>query len=207
MAQNLATLNASLAIVDEQGRPQLWFQKQYQTVIQELRDQIAALSVTVDQIAEIVGLTEDLETAVIAVEAAVVVAQGAAEDAAASAGGANSVASLTNSGVTPNPLSATDAGANATINVAAHTRVYGDGTTLAIAGPTTLTGLAYSTLFYVYYDDATRADTTPTFLTTTSPATAAQSGDRHLVGSVTTPAAAAPPTTGDEVQLPGLSSI
>lgn len=134
-------------------------------------------------------------------------AQTAADDAQDSADGANSVASLTASGVTgTNILTATDAGTDATIIVDNHTRVYGDGTTLAITGAS-LTGRAYSTTFFVYYDDPTRADTTPAFQTTTSEATAAQTGDRHLVGMVVTPAAAAPDTDGDYVRVPGVGGI
>ncbi len=150
-----------------------------------------------------------------AAQAAAVTAQTAAASATtdaataqSAADSANSVAALTNSGVTGLTITATDAGASVTLTISAHTRVYGDGDTLAIAGPdTSLTGLAYSTLDYVYYDDPTRADTTPTYAVTTSEATAAQVGDRHLIGSVTTPAAAAPPETGDYVRPPGVGGI
>ncbi len=200
MAFRVPALPSDFSIVDQQGKPTLAFQKWWQSLKTALETQENAQDDLLAAVVAAQAAADDAQTAADTASAAAVVAQDSAE-------GANSVASLTNSGVTPNPLSATDAGANATITIAAHTRVYGDGTTLAIAGPTALTGLAYSTLFYVYYDDATRADTTPNFMTTTSAATAAQSGDRHLVGSVMTPAAAAPPTTGDEVQLPGLSSI
>ena len=135
-------------------------------------------------------------------------AQGAATAAQTSATGANSVASLTASGVTGTGiLAATDAGASATITIAAHTRVYGSGATVSLTGPTSLTGRAYSTLFYVYYDDATRTNTLPSYQTTTSEATAAQVGDRHLVGKITTPAAAAPATAGKQVNVPGIGGI
>lgn len=190
--RNLATLNAAVAIVDGKGRPTLAFQKQYQTNINELRGQV-------QQIADILGLT-------FALDAAVTAAQTAADTAQTAAKGANAVASLTNSGVTGLTLTATDAGTDATITVSAHTRVYGDGTTLAVGGAS-LPGLAYSTGYYVYYDDPTRADTTPSFQTTTSEATAAQTGDRHLVGYVLTPAAAAPPNNGERVRPPGVGNL
>lgn len=189
---NLATLNAAVAIVDEKGRPTLAFQKQYQTAIEGLRNQV-------QQIADILGVTLNLDAAVTAAEAAAATAQAAAN-------GANSVASLTNSGVTGLTLTASDAGASATITISAHTRVYGDGTTLAVAGAA-LTGRAYSTGFYVYYDDPTRADATPDYQTTTSETTAAQTGDRHLVGYVMTPAAAGPPNDGKVVRPPGVGGI
>lgn len=200
MAFRVPALPSDFSIVDTNGKPSFAFQKWWQSLKTALETQE--------------GLQDATIAALAAVNAAVVVVEAAAADAAASAAtaqtaadGANSVASLTNSGVTPNPLTATDAGANATITVAAHTRVYGDGATLSIVGPSNITGLAYSTLYYVYYDDPTRLDTTPAYATTTSILTAAQTGDRHLVGEVTTPAAAAPPTVGNEVQVPGLGNI
>ncbi|MES2905168.1 MAG: hypothetical protein V4696_13360 [Pseudomonadota bacterium] len=200
MAFRLPRLPRAVAIVDRIGIPVVAFQKWWQSVVEQIETALNSLIDTVALIAAAQAAADSANAAAATATAAAATAQGAAD-------GANSVASLTNSGVTPNPLSATDAGANATITVAAHMRIYGDGATLAIAGPSSLTGLAYSTFYYVYYDDATRADTTPAYASTTSEATAAQTGDRHLVGSITTPAAAAPPNTGDEVRPPGLSSI
>ncbi len=94
-------------------------------------------------------------------------------------------------------LSASDAGSNATITIAAHVRKYGDGTQLSVAGGS-LTGKSYSTVYYVYYTDATLADTTPTYTATTDPNVAAYNTatGRHYVGAVTTPAAGAAGTTG-----------
>lgn len=94
-------------------------------------------------------------------------------------------------------LSATDAGSNASVIVAAHTRKYDDGTNLSVNSHT-FTGKAYTTTYYVYYDDATRADTTPSYQITTNPNTALSNtvAGRHFCGSVTTPAAAAPDTSG-----------
>ena len=196
-AFRLPRLPLTVQIVDPKtGRPTQRFQLWWQRFCEDIEAQEGAQDAAIAA-----------QAAADSAIAAAAIASTAAVTAQSAADGANSVASLTNSGVTPNPLSATDAGANATIAVAAHTRIYGDGSTLAIAGPVNITGLAYSTLFYVYYDDPTRADTTPTYATTTSATTAAQTGDRHLVGAVTTPAAAAPPTTGNEVQPPGLGSI
>lgn len=183
------------------------FRLWWQSLVVKLEAQETAQDDLLAEIADILDITDDLDAAVDAVEAAVIVAEAAADAAQASADDANSVASLTGSGVTPNPLSATDAGADATIIVDAHTRVYGDGATLAIAGPVNLTGRAYSTTYFVYYDDPTRADTTPSYQTTTSEATAAQTGDRHLVGMVLTPAAAAPDNDGDHVRPPGVGGI
>lgn len=133
-------------------------------------------------------------------------ADAAATTAQTSADGANSVAALTASGVTGLTITATDAGANVTVTLSAHTRVYGDGTTVSVNGGS-VTALSYSTLYYIYYDQASRAGGAVTYAATTSETTAAQVGDRHLVGSVMTPAAAAPPTDGDYVRAPGVGGI
>lgn len=196
----------SLKLVEADGTPTIQMQQFMQAYSAAIISNDTAQAALLDEIAEILGLTDALETAVEAAQDSADTATAAAATAQSAADGANSVASLTNSGVTGLTLGASDAGASATITISAHTRVYGDGTSLAITGAS-ITGLAYSTVYYVYYDDPTRADTTPSFLTTTSDTTAAQTGDRHLVGRVTTPAAAAPPNSGDGVQPPGIGNI
>ena len=112
------------------------------------------------------------------------------------------------SGAGGSPLSAFDAGATATISVLAHDRIYSD--KVASLGAANLTGLAYSTGYYVYYDDAERAggavayvalnpavdDAADAFNSPANPA-------RHNVGYVNTPAAAAPPSSGGGSGPPG----
>jgi hypothetical protein len=108
-----------------------------------------------------------------------------------------------------NVLTAADVGTTATITVAAHTRVY------PVMGPYdipdisissgTITGLAFSTQYFVYYDDETLANVNPTFKATTNAALAqvgAASG-RHYLGKITTPADGAGNTTGVGVTPPG----
>lgn len=145
--------------------------------------------------------------------AAIEAAQTAADAANAAAETANTAATtvtaqsnLVSSYPDGATLTATDAGANVTVAISAHDRVYADGTTVAVSGGN-VTGLSYSTLYFIYYDDPTRAGGSVTFAATTSETTAAQTGDRHLIGSVTTPAAAAPPTNGDYVRPPGVGDI
>lgn len=91
-------------------------------------------------------------------------------------------------------------GTTTTITINDHDRVYSD-KTLALTG-VTITGLTDATAYYLYYDDAARSDTTPTFAVTTdyqdvinSPAHPA----RHYAGVITTGAAA----TGYPVLPPG----
>lgn len=85
---------------------------------------------------------------------------------------------------------AADAGATATITIDGHTRVYGDGTTLALAGAVH-PGLVSATTYAIYYDDPTLLLATPTYLFTTTLATAqaAAAEGRHFLGIITTPAA------------------
>ncbi len=94
-------------------------------------------------------------------------------------------------------LTATDAGASATITIANHRRVYSDGTALDVTGGT-ITGLAYSTNYAVYYDDDGRSDATPAYVATTDLKEGQSNyvAGRHYAGSVRTPAALGAATTG-----------
>lgn len=94
-------------------------------------------------------------------------------------------------------LSATDAGSDATITVAAHTRGYSDTSNVSVSTGS-LTGLAYSTLYYVYYDQTSKAGGSVTFhaVTNANTAMAGRAAGRHFCGSITTPAAAGAPTSG-----------
>ena len=108
------------------------------------------------------------------------------------------------SGVSGNPTTATDAGTDATVNIAAHSRVYPDETVAVSSG--SITALAYSTLYSIYYDDADREGGAVTYAATTTAADAYNSStnpDRHYVGYVTTPASGAPDTGGGGVGPPG----
>lgn len=207
----LPRLPRNVPIIDPKtGFPTAIYQRWTQSFAEAIESEVGALEAA--QIAEAAAVTATAAAAAATTAAASASADAAsaATDAASaqtSADDANSVASLTNSGTTGLTITATDAGADVTIAVSAHTRIYGDGSTLAIAGPVTLTGRAYSTTYFIYYDDPTRADTTPSYQTTASETTAAQTGDRHLVGMVVTPAAAAPPTDGDYVRAPGIGNI
>jgi hypothetical protein len=109
----------------------------------------------------------------------------------------------------PNPgsiITAADVGIDVTITIANHDRVYPGAFVpdVAIIGGT-LTGKAFSTRYYIYYDDATLADTTPTFVATTSSATAQVGAavDRHFVGYVDTPADGGSGTGGTGGGPPG----
>ena len=200
MAVRLPRLPMAFAIVDKMGIPVGAFQKWWQSVVEQIE---TALNTLIDTVALIAAAQAAADSA----GASAAVATAAASTAQSAANGANSVASLTNSGVTGLTLTATDAGASVTVTISAHTRVYGDGTSVAVTGGS-LTGQAYSVpALYIYYDQASRLGGAVTYLSTTSQTTAAQTGNRHLVGRTVTPAAAAPPETGNPVEPPGVGSI
>lgn len=192
MPLRLPRLQRLAAITERDGSPSRAFHQWFDTYGKNIEDAFAQLEATV--------------TAIAAAQAAADAAKAAAATAQSAADAVGLKTSLNASYVTGLTLTAADAGTNATITISAHTRVYGNGTSLAVSGGS-LTALSYSTRYYVYYVDATRANTTPTYQATTDPFTAAQTGDTHLVGSVTTPAAAAGNTTGGGTQPPGIGNL
>jgi hypothetical protein len=97
---------------------------------------------------------------------------------------------------TSNPLTATDAGSNATVSIAAFTmRTSSKGDVSINSG--SITALSYSTLYFIYYDDPTLAGGAVTYNATTTKVTAIQGSGRFFVGSILTPKATAPNTTGN----------
>lgn len=165
------------------------FQAKWQSVMENIESSVNAVI--------------DAQNAADAANAAAAAADAAAAAATSAAATASADSSLASSGVTGLTMTATDAGANATVTISAHTRIYGDGTSVAVSGGS-VTGLAYSTGYYIYYDQASRAGGAVTYQTTTSAATAAQTGDRHSLGAVTTPAGGGGPVDGNVNLPPGV---
>jgi len=191
MALRLPTLPRGVALTDGSGLPTTQFQVWWQSVVRAVETQetlqdatiVALQAAQLDIIAAQEELADQLE-AILAVTTA------------------NAISA---SWITPSSvLTATDAGADATITVANFTRFYDDGTSAVITGGA-ITGLSYSTLYSVFYDDTTRADTTPTFQATTLGGQARHNfaPGRHFVGTVTTPASGGGGTTGDGYTPPG----
>lgn len=186
-------------VVNSDGTVSREFQAKWQAVMEEIESSVNA-------VIDAQNAADAANSAAATANAAAATAQTAATNAQAAADDATATTAIANSYVTGATITATDAGANVTISITAHTRVYADGTSVSVnAG--NITGLAYSTTYYIYYDQASRAGGAVTYQATTSSTTAAQLGDRHTVGSVTTPAAAGPPETGDFVLPPGVGSI
>lgn len=92
------------------------------------------------------------------------------------------------------PLTATDAGADASIAIASHNVQFGFGTVGYNSG--TITGLAFSTLYYVYVNDPTYAGGAVTYLATTNANNVTANDGYYYVGKVTTPANGAGDTGG-----------
>jgi hypothetical protein len=147
---------------------------------------------------------QDQITAIAALQATQTaqLAQILAAQAAADAVHAND--SISSSWTSPgNILAASDAGSDATITVSNHTRKYNDASGVSVTGAS-LTALAYSTTYFVYYDDVSRVGGAVTYHTTTDPNAAlpgAATG-RHYCGEITTPASGGGGTSGG-VSPPG----
>ncbi len=103
-----------------------------------------------------------------------------------------------------NVLTATYANTTGTITIAAHTRVYADGTSVAVDGGT-ITGLTADDLYYVFYSDPTRVGGAVVYQSSLTATDAAQIGGIHSVGSVTIPdATSTSPSTGTSGGAPGV---
>lgn len=95
-----------------------------------------------------------------------------------------------------NPLTATDAGVTATVTIANFTmRVAGIGD-LSVTGGSIPT-LAFSTLYFIYYDDPDFAGGTVTFNATTVKENVLNNAGRFFTGSILTPADGAADTIGN----------
>ena len=94
-------------------------------------------------------------------------------------------------------LTAADVGSDCTITIAAHTRKYGDGTSVAVNGGS-VTGVPFSSKRYIYYDDTGLAGGAVTYVGTNNPNNAAPNAvaGRHFCGFIETPADGAGSVTG-----------
>ena len=183
-------------VADANGMASGDLQAKWQRVMEEIESSVNAVIDAQNAADAANAAAAAADAAAAAADAAATAAQTAAETAAADS-------SLASSGVTGLTMTATDAGASATITISGHTRIYGDGTSVSVTGGS-VTGLAYSTGYYVFYDQSSRLGGAVIYQATTSAATAAQTGDRHSLGAVTTPAAAGPPNDGNVNLPPGV---
>ena len=199
----LSALDRAGSIVVQDGTPTHQFQQNWQNQGKAIEGAIQILAEAVDGILAAQAAAEAANAAAAVAQDAAATAQVAAEAANDAAAAVGSEGTITASGTSGLTLTATDAGTDATVNISAHTRIYGDGSSVSVSAGS-ITGLAYSTDYWVFYDDPTRAGGAVTYQHSTDPADAVQTGDRHSVGAVTTPAAAAPDNNGKEVLPAGV---
>ena len=199
----LSALDRAGSIVVQDGTPTHQFQQNWQNQGKAIEGAIQILAEAVDGILAAQAAAEAANAAAAVAQDAAATAQVAAETANDAAAAVGSEGTITASGTSGLTLTATDAGTDATVNISAHTRIYGDGSSVSVSAGS-ITGLAYSTDYWVFYDDPTRAGGAVTYQHSTDPADAVQTGDKHSVGAVTTPAAAAPDNNGKEVLPAGV---
>ncbi len=178
--------------------------RQFEALFQNINAAITELTIQVGQIAAAQAAADAAAAAAAAANAAAAAADAAALAAQGTADQVLAESSLANSYTSGLTITATDAGADVTIAMSSHSRIYGDGTTVSVnAG--NVTGLAYSTSYWVFYDQASRAGGAVTYQASTAIQGNGTAPDRHFIGAVTTPAAAAPPNAGNPVRPPGFA--
>jgi hypothetical protein len=188
MALKLPRLSAGGAIVDGQGRPTAAFLSWWAQFADRIETEVGALAAA--QAAQDAAAAAN--SAAAAANAAAGAAQGVADGLAALAA---LQASFVSAGTT---LTGSDDGTSARASVSAHTRLYGDGSTVAVAGGS-VGGLGFSANAYLYYDQASRAGGAVAYAATSDFAAAqptATQPDRHYVGVVTLPADGGADTAG-----------
>lgn len=144
----------------------------------------------------------EIQAAIDAANMAAAAANLAATNAQAAADAAQSTAdsnafqqALINSYITPDSVLT---GTASLITVAAHTRHYGDGTSVAVSGGTVAPlGLGDN---YVFYSDPTHAGGVVTYLVSATPVP--QTGSNHNVGAITIPGSGSA-SGGNGPQQPG----
>lgn len=203
---SLPKLQRTVPIVDADGKPSLsfhiWFNKYGDSILDaltQLTDQVAAIQAAQDAADAANEAAADATAAAAAADTAATAAQTTADTIV------NDQA-LILSWVSGMIMTGHDAGADASISISAHTRYYGDGTSASVNSGS-FTGKAYSTTYYIYYDDAGRTGGAVTYQISTNSNDAVQGGIRHFVGVVTTPAAAAADTSGVGPYPPGIGDV
>lgn len=199
----LPRLSSASAIVDPDGKPNgtmiLWWQQvvtQIEGAIQAIVSLTGIQSQFDQALQQAQRATTAAQAAATAASTAAAAAQAQADAAQAQADAARREAALTASYIDPaSVLTASPT----TITVAAHTRHYGDGTSVPVdAG--TVGATASGDVDYVFYSDPARAGGSVTYqVATTQPA---QTGDTHVVGAVSIPTTGTQ-EGGDGPRLPG----
>lgn len=173
----IPTLTQTNPFVDEQRRLT-------NEALRTLNGALSQLGNAVNQLAalpEIQAALEAAKQAVIVAQDAAQAAQDAADAAQGQADATKREAALTLSYIDPDSVVTADP---TTVFIAAHTRYYNDGTSVAVnggSGPAT----APNDINYASYVDPMRAGGAVTYIISTIPPT--QTGDTHVVGAVMIP--------------------
>lgn len=213
MTLKVSTLSQAAPIADENGNPTAYFLQNFNGIIANIVSSINDIEAAQAAAAAAQTAADTAQSAADTAQTAASTAQTAADSASTAASAAQATAdavktttALQFSYVTGCTITGHDAGTDATVTISDHTRHYGDGTSVAVTGGS-ITGLPYSTAYYIYYDDPGFAGGAVTYQATTDATTAAQTGSRHMVGAITTPAASAADTTGLPVLPPGAYAV
>ena len=192
----LASLQIGRALSDADGKPTKEFVRYFNDMINNIES--AANNLATQQ--------NDIITALNNAGIAITTAN----NAATTANTTKREAALVQSYVDPGAiLSAIISPADSTktkITIAAHTRKYGDGTSVSVAGAS-IDLLAVESYYYIYYDDTTRAGGTVSYQASLNYLNAAQMGNRHSVGGILTPALGGSGTNGGGTRPPGTGGI
>lgn len=190
----ISKFNAGARLVKDDGAPTAEF-------LRQMNDMISNISSAVNSVKDQTDMIQfSLEQAGIALTTAQ-----EAKDLAEAEGRKQA---LTQSYTEPaNVLSAAIDPADATkaiITIAAHTRIYVNGTSVSVSAGT-INGQPLDTSLIVYYVDVERAGGLVTYQVTQDQTVGAQVNDTHCVGVVQTPASGATePTSGNGGGAPGV---
>lgn len=182
IAAILDTLFAGEAIVDTQGRPTRRFQQIWQNTIGAFKDLLTSQGLSITELQRIYS--------------GINTAQSTAASAVQTANATQASISLANSYVSP--VGVLTASSDGTVTIAAHTRVYGDGTSVNVNGGTVTATGSFATVFYI---DGAREGGAVVYQVTSS--AVAQEGSVHVVGQVAIPLAGEPDVAGSGPTAPG----
>jgi hypothetical protein len=170
------------------------------TITNAIVDQTNRITSALDQAGIATQVAQDASTAVDT-------ANGNASTALATAGSVARLQALVSSFVDPNILTASlDGSGTATIAIAAHNRYYANGATVHVnAGQ--IVGQPLGVDLYISYLDTARTGGIVNFEVTPNMVAAAQIGDRHTIGWITTPNVGDGTTMGLTAPPPGIVLI
>jgi hypothetical protein len=176
--EKLARLMRQQSYFDEGGRPTSQMQIHWQRTMERIEQRFTDIESVLAQVQAAQTMAAAAQQSVLVVEAKVDLANSYTDP----------VAGL---------LTGSSAGV---VTIASHSRVYGDGTTVAVTGGS-VSGFTSGQFVRVYYVDAARAGGAVTYLGTTSEVI--QQGDTHVVGGVTIPVMGEADATGAGTVPPG----